>query len=272
MTAVRQHVLEIAAQASVRDLRQRFPSTPRRFLESELRRVRLDLRRAKREDQAILHWHEPGSVWAADFTMLGGVRGDSALLIRDLASGKVLHASVSDSQRADVVVAAMSRLIKEHGAPLVLKMDNGSAFIAEQTVDLLLGHPIAPLYSPPRTPAYNGACERSIGVLKATAADLEILWPSHKLDARLQGAAALLARRHGRRQASPNELWAARQRISDEQRDDFLMHWCEHELLLREAKGIACDAQLDHAEQASIGRQAIRDALCELDLLTIQRR
>lgn len=272
MTAVRSHILAIAAQASVRDLRQRFPSTPRRWLENELRRVRADLRCARREDQAVLHWHAPGTVWAADFTMLGGVRGDSALLIRDLASGKVLHAGVSDSQQAEVVVMAMSRLIRQHGAPLVIKVDNGSAFVADQTVDLLGRYPIAVLYSPPATPAYNGACERSVGLVKAAAADLEVVWPGQSLDDRLQAGAALLARRQGRRRASPEELWARRELITDPLRDDFLMCWCQHELMERESQGIASDAELQHAQQASIGRKAIPNALCELHLLTIHRR
>jgi transposase InsO family protein len=48
-------------------------------------------------------------------------------------------------------------LFLEHGAPLVLKSDNGSGFIAEAMRDFLARSQVPPLYSPPYTPEYNGA-------------------------------------------------------------------------------------------------------------------
>ena len=54
-----------------------------------------------------------------------------------------------------------------HGAPLVLKSDNGSAFVASAFEALLAGLRVWQLLSPPRLPSYNGSCEAGIGSMKA---------------------------------------------------------------------------------------------------------
>jgi hypothetical protein len=53
-----------------------------------------------------------------------------------------------------------------YGAPWVLKMDNGSAFIADRVRWFLHRAGVHLLYSPPCTPAYNGAVEAGNGSLK----------------------------------------------------------------------------------------------------------
>lgn len=58
--------------------------------------------------------------------------------------------------------------------PLVLKGDNGSAFISEQLKDLLRTRRILPLYSPPGTPSYNAACETGNRQIKKIAGDLRL--------------------------------------------------------------------------------------------------
>ncbi len=57
-------------------------------------------------------------------------------------------------------------LFAEHGPPLVLKSDNGSAFIAHLMRDAMLEAVVAQLFSPPKHPEYNGTLERSNGTLK----------------------------------------------------------------------------------------------------------
>jgi hypothetical protein len=54
-----------------------------------------------------------------------------------------------------VTIEALSLLFTIHGAPLVLKSDNGSAFIAEETHQLLQAWQVEVLFSPPRTPSYK---------------------------------------------------------------------------------------------------------------------
>jgi transposase InsO family protein len=47
-----------------------------------------------------------------------------------------------------------------------MKTDNGSAFIADTLAHFLKRWQVLSLFSPPRTPAYNGSIEASIGSLK----------------------------------------------------------------------------------------------------------
>jgi len=61
---------------------------------------------------------------------------------------------------------ALKKPVEEHGPPLVLKSDNGSAFIAHLTQEAMLRAVVAQLFSPPKPPEYNGPLERSNGVLK----------------------------------------------------------------------------------------------------------
>ena len=57
-------------------------------------------------------------------------------------------------------------LVLEHGPPLVLKSDNGSAFISQDFAEWLERWQIVPLLSPVRMPRFNGACEAGIGGAK----------------------------------------------------------------------------------------------------------
>lgn len=51
---------------------------------------------------------------------------------------------------------ALASLFIVHGAPLVLKMDNGPAFFAEATRRLFIPWGVIPLFSPAYMPRYNG--------------------------------------------------------------------------------------------------------------------
>src|SRR4051794_40312674 len=63
-------------------------------------------------------------------------------------------------------------LFHEHGAALVLKSDNGAAFISEPLRRFLDGSPARLLLSPPYTPEYNGSIEAGNGALKTTNLEL----------------------------------------------------------------------------------------------------
>src|SRR6185295_15872220 len=87
-----------------------------------------------------LHWSNCGAVWATDFAE-APAKIDSeypyVLSVRDLAAGKQLLALPVPHTSAQVVCEALRALFVEHGTPLVLKSDNGAAFIAEVTRTLL---------------------------------------------------------------------------------------------------------------------------------------
>jgi putative transposase len=110
-------------------------------------------------------------VWAIDFhgpRPLIDDRCPYLFAVRDLSSGQqLLWLPVADVT-VQTTVEAMTSLFAIHGAPLVVKSDNGSAFIAEAFQELSKKSGAKILYSPPRMPRYNGSIEAGIGSLTLT--------------------------------------------------------------------------------------------------------
>ncbi len=164
--------LSLRPRQGVPTLRQRHPELGIREAQELAARLRSVRTTRTRDVVEALTWHLPGSVWAVDFTDAGlEVEGTyrHLLLVRDLATGYTLLSLPCESQNAPVVQAAFEVLFARHGAPLVLKADNGSGFIADATRDLLACHDVLLLRSPPGTPAYNGSCEAGVGSIKTRA-------------------------------------------------------------------------------------------------------
>ena len=114
-------------------------------------------------------------------------------------------------------------------------------------------------------------------MIKATAEDVARLDGDvgRLTQAHLDSAAAVLNSRPRSRTASATSaagLWATRPQPSQELRRDLHRRYRRHERARRSALGIAEQQTLNHAEQASLDRYAIPEALCELDLLLIRRR
>ena len=268
-------IAKAVGRTAVRALRKLFPKVSRAWLSDTLKRYHKHLAWRRRQQQARLEWTKTGSVWAMDFTALQGRDGPHALSVRDLASRKVLHAGIVASECADAVIAELEELFARHGAPLVLKCDNGPAFIADKLKRLLERHQVLGLYSPPRTPRYNGACEAGIGALKRVAADLQLTDPFQtSLGRRLSRAAAILdALPVTRRSGAPSraKAWQDRSPCTPELRATLRERYAVHARTRRRESGIAPHQRLTHAEQASLDRHAIRDALCDLHLVVIRR-
>jgi transposase InsO family protein len=177
----------------------------------------------------VLHWHQPGRVWAIDYALapVPLAEGDSAVVaVRDLASGQQLAWLPVAAATAEETVLVLTMLFTMYGAPLVLKMDNGSPFTAAATQALLARWQVQPLYSPPGCPAYNGAIEAGIGSMKTRT-----LWaaahqghPEVWLEADLELArwqANLLSRPRGPQGTTPEEAWAQRPPLSSAERERF---------------------------------------------------
>jgi hypothetical protein len=231
--AVRQEVLaklaEWGPRAGVGRLRAAFPAVARAELvdlRARYRRVAQDRRRGR---LARLTWTRPGTVWAADFAWPPAAvegRYPRLLSVRDLASGAQLAWQPSADESAAAACAALAGLFREHGAPLVLKVDNGSAFDSAALGKLLSQHGVHTLYSPAYTPQYNGAAEAGVGALKgrteaqalARGAPGEWTWDDLEA-ARLEANAACVARR----ETSPTRagVWAAREPLGAEARALF---------------------------------------------------
>ena len=123
------------------------------------------------------------------------------LAVRDLASGKHLLWRPVLSESAEVVRAELVPLFLAYGVPWVLKSDNGPAFRADDTKRLLTRWAVFTLFSPARTPSYNGGIEAAIGSLKtrtqrlADQAGHPLLWTSAVVEAARQEANAAHPRR-----------------------------------------------------------------------------
>jgi hypothetical protein len=170
----------------------------------------------------------------------------------------------------------MGGLFDEHGAPLVVKCDNGSAFISDAFQAFLAERGVLLLYSPPRKPAYNGAVERANGVLKtytqqhAAAEAHPFRWTSDDVEAARQ-LANTMSRPWGYRGVTPDEAWRARKPIGDEQRQAFQAAAERERLSARGDLGLPPTGELSRDDQARLDRLALQRALCALDYLEMHR-
>jgi hypothetical protein len=203
-------------------------------------------------------------------------RYDYILAVRDLASGYQLLWWPAAGPTAAVTIEALTLLFTIHGVPLVLKSDNGSAFIAEETLHLLRTWQVEVLFSPPRTPSYNGAVEAGNGSLKtrtenqAEAAGRHGQWTSGDLEAaRCQANASRPRRLRGR---SPEDAWTSRLPLTETDRQRFQSTVVEERRQARAQKGIPADIALKRHQQASVDRKALPRALVAHDYLSFTRR
>lgn len=271
---------EQGPQTGLPTLRAQFPKRARRELRDLLRRYKRLCRKRWRVYAESLVWREAGSVWAMDFTKLPSLPLEGelthALVVRDLASGKILETLPARAEDAITTCGVLAALIARYGPPLVLKCDNGSAFIADAARDLLEDHEVAVLYSPPRTPEYNGACEAGMGWLKthahyhAARHGRPGAWTADDLEAaRLR--ANELGRPRGAKGPTPDQAWEARKPINELEREVFRLTWQRRQRDARHELGFDLDADLSRAEQAQVDRKSLRRALVEHGLLWIER-
>ena len=266
-------------QTGVRTLKAVFPKVPRRELRDLARRYRRVTRRRARVYAERLRWERAGTVWAMDFTKLPSLPVDGcfthAMAVRDLASGKVLACLPIAGEDAITACGLLAALFARYQPPLVLKCDNGSAFLADATKRLVERHRCLLLFSPPSTPRYNGAIEAGMGPLKTHAHYHAVrhgrpgAWTSDDLEAaRLR--VNELGRPWGAKGPSPDQAWTARQGVSEAERDALHASFRAAQGPARERLNLGDDA-LDHWGQAAVDRIALRHALVERGILWIGR-
>jgi transposase InsO family protein len=284
--AVHAFLAEHGGDVGVPRLRQAFPELARAELGALVHAYRQELRR-QRQFLRVLHWQIPGRVWAIDFAALTwcGQRHSLApiagrypylLAIRDLASGYQLAWLPVGEATAEQTMAVLAQLFGEHGAPLVLKCDNGAPFRAEATKAFLDAHNVLALYSPPACPAYNGSIEAAIGSLKTRTEDHARrhghpgVWTCADVAAaRQQGNTSHPPRLNGR---TPAAVWQQRTPCRASERVCFELTVQRQRYGAYRELHLGPEALLDHWQQATGDRLAIERALVEHDYLLFTRR
>jgi transposase InsO family protein len=257
-----------------------FPHMARAELADLLGRYRRAWRRRYQQALHVLDWRTAGTVWAMDFAEapqpIDGLY-PYLLAVRDLASGQQLLWLPVRHPTAEETIAALEPLLVGHGAPLVLKTDNGPAFCAAATLAFLASWHVLPLFSPPYTPQYNGAIEAGIGSLKtrterhASRSGRPTEWNCDDVAA-AQAEANATARPKGPSGPTPEELWAARRPVSAEQRACFGATVERQRPVVRQEAGWGTDGPVADKDARAIDRQAIRRALEEHGFLLYSRR
>jgi len=270
-------LLRLGPCAGVNVLRGLFRDVPYRTIAKLKRRFARVVQRRKGWYRKKLTWLKAGSVWAADFTHPEAALANGnnrLLLVRDLGSGAQLAAAPCRGERAHVVCTVLTALFCALGAPMVIKYDNGGAFTADATCALLEEHGVVALRSPPYTPQYNGACERSGGTLKQRVAHLARDHPERWTRSDITEALLLAnttARPRGASGSTPAEALAQRRPITRRERKAFKqtrVRAIAHAVKTYKSES---GTMPSCAERASILRKATQQALCKHGYLEFRR-
>jgi putative transposase len=282
--SVKQSVITMLAmlgpEVGIPTLEWIFPYVSRSTLVELTKRYR---RLTRLKLKALLHvliWHRVGAVWAADFSTpplpIDGVY-KRVFNVRDLASGRQLMSMPVIDDTAACAIRALETLVRWFGAPLVLKCDNGSAFIAHETRAWARSQGLHILYSPPQMPAYNGAIEAGTGSIETRAYHHASRhgrpweWTCDDLEHARREANAT-SRPKGRKGPTPDDAWNALEPLCADERSAFDAAYRNHEQSERRRRGIHDDLQLQRHEQAGVDRAALARTLIELGFLSIRRR
>lgn len=242
-------------------LRAALPGLPRNSAAAYLRRLRRLERRRRQRWRHRVHWLVPGAVWAIDGTWLDQAvvgHGRRALIVVELNSKKTLAVVSVHGERAVDVERVLADLIAKHGAPLVLKLDNGSAFISERVAAFCRRHGITLMHSPVRRPSWNGTCEVSGR------------WAKRR--------AEVAARRRGDGTLTQADLDCAvtyngtLPPVDDGLRRHFLEVVARELAVVVTERGLVADTHIGHALRRSLGRVAARRALTLCHIVTIEGR
>jgi putative transposase len=124
-------------------------------------------------------------VWAYDFVHDSCANGQKfkALTVKDEWTRECHAIEVATSIDAVRVIAVLERLFAQHGAPAVLRSDNGPEFIARALKIWALMNHSETVTIEPGKPWQNGSSESFNGTFRAECLDLE--WFAHPREARI---------------------------------------------------------------------------------------
>ncbi len=271
-------LLSLGARTSEQVLRGLFHTVPFSYLRDLKRRVKRAQARHAGLMRGHLAWRQAGRVWTTDFTEPKATLPDGhnrLLHVRDLASGAVMAIVPTTNERAEDVLALLGSLFAVHGAPLVLKSDNGGAFRAHAVQALLGAHGVTYLPSPADRPQYNGSCERSGGHDKlrieaqAAADGHPGEWTPRDIT-RAMAVANDVMRPWGAKGPTRGEVLAAAPAISAEERrtfqETYALLLAREEMRYTPSRGTT----IPRCKNDVLRRRAVRNALVQLGYLTIR--
>ena len=267
-------------QIGVAPLKLRFPEMPRSEIRDILRRLRAWHLARHTALLRELEWTEPGWVWAMDHTKppepVDRVH-KTVFSVRDLGSGAQLAWEPEPRAGAIEVARTLEALFARHGAPLVLKSDNGSAFISQEVSDVCKRWGVKLLFSPPRLPGYNGSLESSIRWLKertdhaAARRGRAGWWIREDLEVALAKTNSLP--RDAERDGTPRQVVFHRRKPVRPELRAALRRRLRYELARERRLGnLAPKETQRRAARAEIEREAMSRALVALGVLTIKTR
>lgn len=279
--AILDTLYQLGPKTGVPVMQSFFPDVPRRELESMIIRFR---RQYEGEDGKLAHelvWSNAGAVWAMDYTDPPAAIDDwyrDILAVRDLASGMEVEALPVRRETGKNTADALEALFIRHGAPLVIKRDNGGTLAASAVTRVLRRFGVEVLPSPAYNPEYNGSCEAGNGSLKTRAHHVASrhgragYWTCDDVEEarRLTNSSA---RPLGPQGPTPLQVWAKRKHITAKERRAFQKLVREN---IKNAKEVAENSQLNDSEQTvsadTIRRRSVRRALESGGYLRYRRR
>jgi hypothetical protein len=166
----------------------------RRDLQVLAKRVRQELAHRHQAELRHITWRVPGLVWSLDDAELARFADRKLYLhqVQDLASRYKFTPWVGEQVVGETVAVHLEQLFLQHGAPLVLKRDNGSNLNQQAVDEVLARYLVLPLNSPPHYPPYNGGMECAVRELKTPLVE-ELLAHGQIPESQVQVGAELLA-------------------------------------------------------------------------------
>jgi hypothetical protein len=200
-------------------------------------------------------------------------RFEQIFAVRDLASHRQILWLPVDSTNAAEACALLTDLFSHHGPPLVMKSDQGSAFIGQEMTGLLEHWRVFPLLSPKATPQYNGALERANSTHKTYTHQQAVreahptYWTSKNLEA-ARRLANTVARPWGHAGPSADEAWQRRMQVTPAERDLLQAELERQRPQACVDLGIDTSGELTAIQRDRVERRALSAALERLGYLT----
>ncbi len=185
-------------------LRRRFTVNEKRvrrlWRQERLQVQRVRRRRVRRMCLPRLAAAYPGHIWAYDFLEDALADGTALriLTVMDEFTREGLAIDVALTTSAERVIAVLSALVAEHGAPGHLRSDNGPEFVATAVQTWLAGRGVDTLYIDPGKPWQNGKEERFNGTVRDECLNM------HQFASLAESCVRLNAFRHHYNQERPH--------------------------------------------------------------------